>query len=366
MGLALDHRMSRRWVLPFALAFVIIAAISPLVASALSLNLANVDIAHAAALPPDSPQRLSILSTAENRLNQARGLAAISRLPLAETRILLARGEMDAAARLFDDADAALRADPIALFDWAGAAWQSNQPQAAIEHWRAADAYIYFAQQMHRAGDSHEWKLAENFARIAVGINPNDADAHLVLGDALSRQDINNPEAMRELERAQQLTSDHELLSTIISRQGEILADQGKLPQALEYFNRARSVAPIDARPRTDAALVMLRLQPDARDQAVALLAQVVNDSPWYTAAYIALAGISESDGDVSSAERWYSKGLARNENNPDLLFAEGEFYARQHQIDQAKATLMLALKYETRADNLESIKRALTGLSAQ
>ena len=344
-------------------AIIIVVAISPLIASALSLNLANVEIARAMSLPPDSPQRLSILSSAENRLNQARSLAVTNRLPLAETRILLARGDANAAARLFDRADAALRADPIALFDWAQAAWQSNQPQTAIAHWHAADAYIYFAQQMHRATDSHEWKLAENFARIAVGISPNDADAHLVLGDALSRQDISNPEAMSELERAQQLTSDHELLSTIISRQGEILAGQGKLEQALDYFNRARAVAPIDARPRTDAALTLLKLEPDARDQAIALLTQVVSDSPWYTAAYIALADISENGGDAAGAEAWYRKGLARNENNPDLLFGEGEFYARQHQIDRAKATLMLALKHETRVDNLESIKRALEEL---
>jgi tetratricopeptide (TPR) repeat protein len=218
-------------------------------------------------------------------------------------------------------------------------------------------------QQMHRADDNHAWKQAEDFARIAVGIRPNDADAHLVLGDALSRQNINNPEAMRELERAQQLTGDHELLSTILSRQGEILEGQGKLQQALEYFNRARAVAPIDAHPRTDAALVMLKLQPGMREQVVALLTQVVNDSPWYTAAYIALANVAENDGDVKGAEEWYSKGLARNENSPDLLFAEGEFYARQHQLDRAKATLTLALKYETRADNLQTIANVLAGL---
>ncbi len=352
--------------MPFALAIIVVAAAAPRIASALSLNLANVDIAHAAALPPDSPRRSPILNTAKNRLNQAQSLAAINRLLLAETRILLARGDNSAAARMFDRADATLRSDPIALFDWAEAAWQSDQPQVAIEHWRAADAYVYFVQQMHRAQDSHAWKLAERYARIAVGISPNDADAHLVLGDALSRQDVNNPEAISELERAQQLTSDHELLSTIISRQGEILVDQGKLQQALDYFNRARAVAPIDARPRTDAALVMLNLQPSVRDQAVSLLTQVVNDSPWYTAAYIALASISETDGDIQGAGEWYSRGLARNENNPDLLFAEGEFYARQHQIDQAKASLELALKYETRVDNLDSIKRALVRLGAQ
>lgn len=349
-----------------AFAIIIVAAISPLVASAFSLNLANVDLAHAVALPPDSPQRSLILSSAETRLNQAQSLVAIRRLPLAETRILLARGDNNAAARIFDRADTTLRADPIALFDWADAAWQSNQPQVAFEYWRTADAYIYFEQQMHRAQDSQAWKLAESYARIAVGIRPNSADAHLVLGDVLSRQDFNNPEAMSELERAQQLTSDHELLSTIISRQGEILADQAKLQQALDYFNRARTIAPIDARPRTDAALVMLKLKPDAHDQAVALLTQVVNDSPWYTAAYIALAGISETDGDVQGAEEWYGKGLARNDNNPDLLFAQGEFYIRQHQISRAKASLEMALKYETRVDNLDAIKRALLGLGVQ
>jgi tetratricopeptide (TPR) repeat protein len=358
--------MSGRLIfLSAAVAVIVIAAIFPLVANAWSLNLANVEIVRAVSLPPDAPQRASILNAAESRLKRVSPVGS-NRLPLAETRILLARGDAQGAAQWFDRANAPLRADPIALFDWAQAAWESNQPDVAFARWRAADAYVYFAQQMHRAADSHAWKQAEDFARIAVGIAPDDADAHLVLGDALSRQDVNNPEAMRELERAQQLTSDHELLSTIISRQGEMLADQGKLQQALDYFDRARAVAPIDARPRTDAALVMLKLQPSARDRAVALLTQVVNDSPWYTAAYIALADLSESGGDAAGAEAWYRRGLARNENNPDLLFAEGEFYARQHRIDQARAALMLALKYETHVDNLQSIKRALAELGGQ
>jgi Tfp pilus assembly protein PilF len=246
---------------------------------------------------------------------------------------------------------------------WADAARQSNQPQVAIDHLRAAGAYVFFSQQMHRAVDSHQWPVAEDCARSAVGIDPNSADAHYVLADALARQDIHNPEAMSELDRAQELTRDPEMLSTIISRRGEILASQDKLQDALDTFNQARAVAPIDARPRTDYAVTLLQLHPDADGQAAVLLTQVVSDSPWYTAAYIALANIARAQGDLNSAEGWFQKGLARNSNDPDLLFALGRFYARQRRLDQAESTLTLALRYETRADNLQAIADALAEL---
>ncbi len=343
-------------------ALVIVAALSPSIAGAWFVNQANVALASASALPQDSSARSSDLTAAGNVLNSARGFSYSSRALLAQTRILFARGDAAGAARTFDQAEASLRADPIARFVWADAARQSDQATLAIDHWRAAGAYTYFSQQMHRAADSHQWQTAEADARVAVGIDPNSSDAHLLLGEALSQQDINDPTALTELDRARELTRDPEVLSTIISRQGEILASQGKLQPAIDYFNQARAVAPIDARPRTDYALTLLRLQPAPRDQAVALLNQVVGDSPWYSAAYIALANISETGSDPKGAEEWLQKGLTRNADNPDLLFALGQFYARQQHFDQARSTLVLALKYETRADNLEAIAAALAG----
>ncbi len=344
-------------------AWVIVAAIFPSLAGAWFVNQANSAIAQASSLPQDSVARSSDLIAAENELNSARGFLYTSRALLAQTRILLARGDAAGAARTFDQADASLRADPIARFVWADAAQSSDQAALAIEQWRSAGAYTYFSQQMHRAADSHQWRAAEADARRAVGIDPNNADAHLVLGDALSQQDVNDPAALTELDRARELTRDPEVLSTIISRQGEILVSQGKLQAALDYFNQARAVAPTDARPRTDYALTLLKLQPAARDQAVALLNQVVGDSPWYTLAYIALANISETGSDSKGAEDWLQQGLARNANNPDILFALGQFYARQHRLDEARSTLVLALKYETRADNLKTIVDSLAGL---
>jgi tetratricopeptide (TPR) repeat protein len=356
----------RRNILSTIAACVIVAAISPQIAGAWFVNQANVAIAHATSLPLDSPQRASALIDAETDLNQARRFSDDGRVLLSQTRTLLARGDAASAARTFDQAGAELRTDPIARFVWADAAQQSGQALIAIDHWRTAGAYTYFSQQMHRATDSHQWQTAEEYARAAVGIEPHSADAHFVLGDVLSRQDENNAQALDELDRARELTRDPELLSTFLSREGEILASQGQLLQALDNFDQARAVAPIDARPRTDAAVTRLRLEPEARDQSVALLKRVVADSPWYTAAYIALASISETGGDAKGAEDWLQKGLVHNVNNPDLLFALGQFYARQHRPDEARTTFVSALKYETRADNLQTIATALTGLNGQ
>jgi hypothetical protein len=59
--------------------------------------------------------------------------------------------------------------------------------------------------------------------RIAVGIAPERAETHYYLGDAIGYLASDNPEAMRELAWAAELTTDPEFLSTILSRQANCL-----------------------------------------------------------------------------------------------------------------------------------------------
>ncbi len=364
------NRLTLLKISAFIAALFIGILIFPRAANAWFLNLANTRIARAVSLPQDAPDRATALAEAGlilSRQNWHR------RAPLANARLLLARGEPQRAADALERSSAALQSDPIAQFIWGDAFWQSNQLVAAYTHWHAAGALEYFIRQAQRAADAHQWKDAENFARIAVGIDPAFAVGHYVLGDAWSHQERSS-EALSELERARELTQDKELLAAIISRQGEILASQvadpatpsgSKWQDALDRFDRARAIAPVDARPRTGYALALLQLQPDAHEQAIALLTQVVDDSPWYIAAYVALADLSESRGDLDGAEQWLEKGLAKNPNDARLLFRLGEYYARQHRRADAKATLVLAMKYETHADELQKITKALAGLNA-
>ncbi len=326
------------------------------------LNLANVHLARAFALPTDSPQRAAWLAEAATQLQQAD--ANHPRVALARARLELARGEPARAADALRATGMALHHDPIAQWVWAEAEWQSANASAAFEHWRNAGAFIFFMNETNRARLNHRWQDAERLARIALGIQPDDAQAQYALGDVLGYLDA--ARAMVELDRAVELTRDPELLATILSRKGELLAARGEFSAALALFEQAMQIAPRDARPRTDAARVLLATQPEARSRAIALLHESLAVAPWYIAAYLTLAEIAEADGDVQAAENWYAKGLAQNRNHSDLLFARAKFYARQNRLAQAQADLILALQNETRADEIAKIKRELEALHAR
>ena len=142
-------------------ALIIAAALFPQVAGAWLVNQANVAMAHAAALPPDSPQRSISLNDAESDLTLAGFFSSGDRSLVAHVRLLLSQGDPAGAAQSFAQRSTRLQSDPIARFLWAEAASESNQPVIAISHWRAAGAYVYYSQQMHRAMDSHAWQAAE-------------------------------------------------------------------------------------------------------------------------------------------------------------------------------------------------------------
>jgi tetratricopeptide (TPR) repeat protein len=357
--------MSLRSLLLIVAVLAVGALVVPQIASAWSLNQANVSISHAMALPLDAPARVTTLTQANAILNQGLDFAPLERMALARARAELAGDDARGALAAFEP-PILVAGDPITEYVWGEAAWRANEKDKALAHWRRAGAITFFMQEAHRAIDNHEWKKAADLAAIAVEVAPDDADAHYVLADATSRQLPIVPLVFAELDRSQQLVRDSEFLATILSRRAEILASQGQLEQAKALFDRARQVAPIDARPRTGYALVQIKLDPGAREQAAALLKQVTGDSPWYTDAFIALANIAESNGDVQGAETWLQEGLNRNRNDARLLLPLGELYARQQRLGQARKTFILALSYETHSDDLQEIVRQLAGLPSQ
>ncbi len=358
--------MKRLRPLPFVLrllSFVVILGIAawifPTAASAWFRNQANAHIARAVAF-----KDASALNQAEAHLAQAEAWSRDALTAFAHARASLARDDAPRAVAAMSATGEALRDDSIAQFVWAEAEWRLGNASAAFEHWRAAGALTFFVNAMHRAQFAHQWDEAARLARIALGIAPDNVEAQYALGDVLGYVDAEA--ALRELARAEELTRDPELLATILSRQGEILTARGESAAALARFERAMQIAPRDARPRTDAARLLLATQPEARARAIALLHEALDVAPWYIAAYITLAEVAEADGDVRTAEDWYARGLARVRNNPDLLLARARFYARHNRVEQARADLTLAQRYERRADVLREIARELEALNAR
>ncbi len=180
------------------LGLILTAFTFPQLAATLFLNLANTQIARAVSLPTDAPDRAILLADADVNLTRARSFSDPSRTMLADARSALARNDATGALEIFNASGAVLRDDSITQFTWADAAWRANRREEAFAHWRAANALEYFRQQMYRAQERREWRDAENFSRIAIGLNPDFADGYYVLGVALSHQDINDPDVMPE------------------------------------------------------------------------------------------------------------------------------------------------------------------------
>ncbi len=356
------HKLVQLVVAPIAALAILTLVLSSLL-NAWSLNLANVEIARANALPPDSPDRVAVLASAEKQLAHAQSGGLTPRLALAQARLLLSRQEMPGAVIALEDLTLVPSLnDPIFAFVMGQANWSLGNRQAAMEYWRMAGAIEFFDRQAHRALDAHEWKKAAAAARISVALDPSSSDAHQVLGEALSRVDVASPESWAELDQAAQLARDPEQRAAIFSRQGEISLERGEYAAAIEFFNKASSIAPLDPRPRTGFALARLGSDPGAYDEVTSLLEETVHTSPWYTAAYLALADAATARGDTG-AEKWLMDGLSRNPNNPLLLYALGKLYARQQHLAQAGEALTLALRYETHAESLLEISRTLEGL---
>ncbi len=359
------HWLRSRKIAAFVAALALFLHISPYAVNAWFLNWANVEIAQAIAFPEDSPSRQARLESAERLLDGISFAAnGDARIALARARISMARGELqNAAADLRASLAGTVRYDPILEFVWGEAEWNSTGPDAALVHWRGGDAIEFFVQSAHRDLDAHRWVDATQEAEIAVGLDPARADAHHVLGEALSRNGNRDSRALVELERAAELTADPEVLSAIYSRRGEILAGLGDLTGARQEFERALAATPADPRPRTGLAIVQLKNGPASRTAAVASLEQVTRDSPWYTAAFIELAGASEAEGDWMAAEAALKRGLAGNRDDPRLLFALGQLYGRELRFSEAEEMLVLALRNETHADLLLTTAHALAEL---
>ncbi|MCX7839278.1 MAG: hypothetical protein N2559_07460, partial [Anaerolineae bacterium] len=207
--------MRQSFFLPSSLRFVfgllffvfIIALVFPIAASAWHRNQANARIARAVATN-DTSARLVALSEADAQLAQAEAWSHDALIEFARARVALVRDDAPRAVQAMRATGETLRGDSIAQFLWGYAEWYAGNASAAYERWRAAGAFEYFFHQAQRASFKHRWQQAAEYARFAVGIEPDNVNARYTLGDVLGYLDADA--ALRELEHAQKLTNDPE------------------------------------------------------------------------------------------------------------------------------------------------------------
>ncbi len=115
--------------------------------------------------------------------------------------------------------------------------WASNvQEKVSEASDRAAKEYL--KEGLLQAGEGHDAEAASAFRR-ALALKPNWAEAHSLLGSALSRSG-NMREAEEELRKAVQLQPDYAEGWNFL---GEFLKSRGKDQEAQEAFAKARQYA---------------------------------------------------------------------------------------------------------------------------
>jgi tetratricopeptide (TPR) repeat protein len=164
--------------------------------------------------------------------------------------------------------------------------------------------------------------------------NPNVAEIHLLLGQADADQNQYTP-AVAEFSRA--LVLDPKIEGAHFGW-GIILLHQGKLDEAVGEFRAELQAHPADARAKYHVAYGLLMLQ--QKDQAFALLNEVVRDKPDYADAQYQLGKMLLERGDVKAAIERLEIAVHLDPTKDYSYFQLSAAYRRDGRMDDAQHAL--------------------------
>jgi tetratricopeptide (TPR) repeat protein len=195
------------------------------------------------------------------------------------------------------------------------------------------------------------WKNSVSLWTHTLAYTPQSSVAHCNLGIALADQGKLD-EAIQHFDRALQLNPDD---AKALNNLGKVLTTQGKLDEAIQYFDRALQLNPDDAKALNNLG-VALAAQ-GKLDEAVQHYEQALQLKPDYVDADYNLGNVLVIQGKLDEAAQYYEQVL---QLKPDFAEAHcnlGLVLARQGKLDEAVQHFERALQLKpNNADTLNNL----------
>lgn len=195
------------------------------------------------------------------------------------------------ATRALSQAAASSPDDPTTRFRLGTALATQGREEEAIEEWQAAGAAPYFVNQgLALVGEGNLDSAVEQYER-ALTIDPNLAEGHYRLSEALTRLG-RKEEALAALELAAALEPASSPRRYLL--QADVHTARGEWEEALANLERAADLAPWDHEPHYDMARILVRL--GDREAAIVRLQRALHLKPDHTLSRLTLAQIYEEE----------------------------------------------------------------------
>jgi tetratricopeptide (TPR) repeat protein len=204
------------------------------------------------------------------------------------------------AAQALARAAALLPRDPVTQLRHGLALARSGQEQRAREAWRAADAATYFVNRGQALAGQSDHQGALRQYRRALAVEPQMAEAHLRLGQTLSRlgREAEALEALAAAARSDPGESERPHLL-----QAEIHVARGEWTAALVAYREAAERSPRDPEPLYRRGSLLSQELGD-EEAALANFQEALAIDPEHRPSRLALAELHARRGDCRAAER--------------------------------------------------------------
>ena len=235
--------------------------------------------------------------------------------------IYLAWGQKMAAQEAFEQAVRLMPRSQPAHFQLGRLYAEGGQEDRAIAPWREAGATLWLVREGLGCQGRGDFVCAERYYEMAIGAQPDSAEAAYrlaVLLSSLGRE----AEAADAYQRALRLESQQSPRRYLI--EARIRALEGQWAEAIAAYQRAIALNAYDAEPYEQVGIILQR-QLEQAETAVEWYQAAITIDPQRLGPYLRLAELRKMQQDYPQAEHWYQQAL---DVTGDNLVARAEVQA--------------------------------------